>query len=810
MKWSRRLLPFLAVLSLAVFNSHCETLNGTVHLFRAGNPRAVAGQPDTYPSNSNDTRYLYGPWFGTPSAGGASDSPDYIKKNESYTLFFDNAFFNALPDVGNVNEVILVFTFEEGGVSSEDNRLVKIIGPMRRTPDESLASQIGKITFGPKRLEGDSVLVTVQIIEFDAEERENRGSFLDFVGNAAAQFNISDPVTSAEINLAKEIAKTVNDFDQNDEVLTITFELTAADANVRSDQSLPLRTGNYAIIKQDRPGFFDEQARFTSTSYSSMNLGQWILSFPFALVGDVLMILPVGINTAFADVPDGLARHELSYRPATEAESLQALREELAKGTPDLRKFSTRVLRKELQRLKDINETANQDTRENVVKNLAKLADQIVQSATASANFESVVTPVRNVQDYSAFCAKGLAEPIKIDEGWSDAEKKGAELLNMLISVYPCSAEQVRRKSFITTELDQRYGQFDAYFHSLDRVNEYEGFPAFGYPFALVFDILSLPFVGIRQAFDIDPAYEPRLVSDGLNRNDPHVRDIAPDGRPFRDETPIRYEPNTRMLVQGDRLYSNKTWITFSVEKGRDPTLWNVRRRLSESERNIQTLLRERSVREITNASRITDAIKQLESARTAQSESRVARIFGGNRIMVEENTNTNRSHDFTVQLSTGDTLDNACNVIRDGQMTVTERWTCTCKTTEGRTQCTVALKTTTANATNPTWQKSDAGAYFVEVTRKYEVTGSTSNGTTGSSETKRETATDRLQFYVEVTATAQTNTPTKPAEPQKPAAGADNPAPAARPATRRRTTGPTTAPAPRPTAQPSGDPRRP
>lgn len=247
---------------------------------------------------------LFGPWH-------RSDielEPEItVSGDQTFTVFFDEAFFKYLPDFGGSNEVIVIFKFKEGG--SEENALVKIIGPMTRTADGTYSQQIGKVSYGPKRLMGDSVNVQIQIIEFDAEEREARGSFLDFVGQAASNFNIANPVTATEIRLAKEIAKTLNDFDQNDEVLNAEFEILPVESGTlvaRNNKAIPLRAGNYGIIKQEAepwagtPLFFTEKVKEACQKHKFAATG-----FLFSLPIDLLLSFTyLPIKSLFGDSLD--------------------------------------------------------------------------------------------------------------------------------------------------------------------------------------------------------------------------------------------------------------------------------------------------------------------------------------------------------------------------------------------------------------------------------------------------------------------------------------------------------------------------
>ena len=278
-----RLIYLAVLLVILSLTSACSTLNGNVHLFK------------------EDGGYLYGPWKN------AEDNKGLIKKanaigvtnfEDTFMIQFNQAFFKYLPDLGNSNEVVVIFTFTEDG-NSEDGELVKIIGPMRRLADGSFTSSVGKVAYGPKRLDSDILSVRIQIIEFDAEESDNNSAFLDFISNASSSFSLADPVTQGQIEVAKAIAKTLLSFNQNDEVLDIEFDLLPYDTGERhwksnNSHSIPLKAGNYAIIKQEHCEFMSCFFQFTDKS----NLN------PIAWLADIALLIPTAFNKALFDNPD--------------------------------------------------------------------------------------------------------------------------------------------------------------------------------------------------------------------------------------------------------------------------------------------------------------------------------------------------------------------------------------------------------------------------------------------------------------------------------------------------------------------------
>ncbi len=281
---------------LFILFSACAPLNGNVHLLQI---------------DQNNQR-LYGPWKDADTHTDiiSKKTPSTSSTNEdSFTLYFDQAFFKYMPDLWGENEVVLVFTFNEGESDSDDHKIVKIVGPMERTGDESYASSIGNVSYGPKRVEGDVVSVQIQVIEFDGEEKDNQSAFLDFIGSATEAFSLADPVTSAEISLAKEIAKALIETNESDIVLDFKFDLLPKDPNTINKtindghRPIALRPGNWAIIKQEQCPLFRCYWPMTK------NVGDWswYTAIPkfFAVIGDLaLTTVPVTLVKIFADTPE--------------------------------------------------------------------------------------------------------------------------------------------------------------------------------------------------------------------------------------------------------------------------------------------------------------------------------------------------------------------------------------------------------------------------------------------------------------------------------------------------------------------------
>lgn len=290
----------LCVMLLAM--AGCSSLNGNVHLFK-----------------SNEYGELMGAWHGAENAIGVirkKGEGDVEKGEDSFAIYFNTAHFKYMPDLGNSNEIVAVFTFTEKNADSNGGEIVKIIGPIEHIADGSFSPYTNIVSYGPKRLDSDVLTVRVQLIEYDADENEESSAFLDFIGNAASALSLSNPITSEEIKVAKEIGKALISQNENDLILDSSFGLLPYDVNAAEWSSkvsgvnnkvlpIPLKAGNYAIIKQEQCRWFDCYGYF----YDKTSGGTAIVS----LVVDVLKSPIVLTRRIFFDSPSDSATDDFYF-----------------------------------------------------------------------------------------------------------------------------------------------------------------------------------------------------------------------------------------------------------------------------------------------------------------------------------------------------------------------------------------------------------------------------------------------------------------------------------------------------------------
>lgn len=235
------------------------------------------------------------------------DKKTFIKKGESLTIVFDNAYLQDLPDLGQSNEVVVIFEFEE-----LDQKLTKILGPIEHTADKSYFNEIASVVYGPKDLEDDFIKVTITVMEIDIDENEEIKSFIDFIKTVAEPFSLANPLTTAEMELTAEIAKTLVNFNKNDVVVSFSFTLSAYSEDVESNWlTIPLTEGTYGLIQTIKIRKLDsEYFHFTDKNYQEKASVAKLIN-PVAWVADIILMPVVAFNV-LTDTPSYKSKEDLS------------------------------------------------------------------------------------------------------------------------------------------------------------------------------------------------------------------------------------------------------------------------------------------------------------------------------------------------------------------------------------------------------------------------------------------------------------------------------------------------------------------
>ena len=269
-------------------------LNGDIHLYRA------------------EDKKLISPWI-IEISGKNTPIPSLSQNIEdTFTIIYDRANFGYIPDFDNSNEVIVAFTFNDDPGQAEEKNIVRILGPMKGITDQGLSSMINKVVYGPRPglKPYDILRVKIQVFEFDAEEREQRASFLNLVGNIAQTFAISDPVTLAEIKLAKEILGILNQMDQDDVVFEFQFDILPLLTPQNKTRAIPLAEGSYVILKQEKSNEFATYWQWTKRGLEKKDY--WC--FIFTLPADIIWLPVVAFQHWICDDPDKQSKTEPYYK----------------------------------------------------------------------------------------------------------------------------------------------------------------------------------------------------------------------------------------------------------------------------------------------------------------------------------------------------------------------------------------------------------------------------------------------------------------------------------------------------------------
>lgn len=227
-------------------------------------------------------------------------SPHHKKRGDDvFSIYLTEGYLKYLTDFGELNEVIIVAEFTEAvtGDSKKDH-VVKILGPYNNVADATKPQLLNKLIYGPKRMESNVLNMKLQVFEYDRGENEDNAAMLDFIANAGEALGLANPVTLAEIAVAKEIGKSLIAANENDLVMTIDMDFVPGMPNMKWAANskvhvLPLKAGEIVVIKQEacRPGTcFDY--------FSADRTDGW------GLWADAVMYVPTALVRATTDTPD--------------------------------------------------------------------------------------------------------------------------------------------------------------------------------------------------------------------------------------------------------------------------------------------------------------------------------------------------------------------------------------------------------------------------------------------------------------------------------------------------------------------------
>lgn len=243
--------------------------------------------------------------FSADKAGAIRKPDSNGNDGDVFAIYLTDAYFKYLKDAGGVNEVVIVAEFTEVGGQDKSATVTKVLGPYLGVADNSKPQLLGKLLYGPKKLESDHLSMKLTVLEYDQGENEDSAAFLDFIGSASKTLSLANPITAAEQVFAKEVAKSLLALNKDDVVLQIDVDMVAGpdDEAVEDNGSvLALKPGNYVLINQER-------CAPTNCYFYLTNRGN--KENPLAWLGDTLMLVPTAMRRGWTDTPDTLSLEEI-------------------------------------------------------------------------------------------------------------------------------------------------------------------------------------------------------------------------------------------------------------------------------------------------------------------------------------------------------------------------------------------------------------------------------------------------------------------------------------------------------------------
>lgn len=226
-----------------------------------------------------------------------------MQGKDVYGIFLSDGYFKYLPDIGGVNEVVVVAEFTEVSSGTKGDTVTTVLGPFDGVSDRSKTPIFNKLLYGPKKLESDQVSVSLTVLEYDQGENEDAAAFLDFIASASQAFSLVNPVTATERAFTREIAKSLLALNKDDVVLRVSFDLVGNSGHLEKFQTsngsfIPLMPGNYVLVNQEGCAMTTCFGYLTKEGESRN---------PVAYLGDAALSLPVALRRGLTDAPDANA-----------------------------------------------------------------------------------------------------------------------------------------------------------------------------------------------------------------------------------------------------------------------------------------------------------------------------------------------------------------------------------------------------------------------------------------------------------------------------------------------------------------------
>lgn len=237
-----RLLLFIALCSLLC---GCTASTGDISIYSVDSAKNLTSPLVAASELSSADGMIY-----------KTDETHALNGDDTFAIYLTDTYLRYLPDIGGDNEVLIVAEFEEVVTGTSSDTITKILGPYDSIADATKAPFFHKALYGPKRMESDLLSLKLKIYEYDLDENDKIGSIIDFIAAAGEALSLSNPVTTQEIKVAKEVAKSVTGTNNNDLVLQLDLDFVAGNSLYKHSGNnnvnvLPLKAGEIVLIKKE-------------------------------------------------------------------------------------------------------------------------------------------------------------------------------------------------------------------------------------------------------------------------------------------------------------------------------------------------------------------------------------------------------------------------------------------------------------------------------------------------------------------------------------------------------------------------------
>lgn len=281
-------MKIFLIITLYFLLSSCTSSTGDVSIYSVSEDKGLTSPLINASKLSSDPDIIY-----------KTNETHALEGNDTFAIYLTDTYLRYLPDIGGTNEVLIVAEFEEVVSGTSNDTITKILGPFESIADATRAPFFNKALYGPKRMESDILSVKLKVYEYDLDENAKVGSIIDFISMAGEALSLSNPITTQEIKVAKEVAKSVSEMNDNDLVFQFDLDFVAGDSHYSATQNvniLPLKAGEIVFIKKE--------VCSVARCYGYFNKGEGIRN-PVGYAADILLSPITAITIGLTDTPAG-------------------------------------------------------------------------------------------------------------------------------------------------------------------------------------------------------------------------------------------------------------------------------------------------------------------------------------------------------------------------------------------------------------------------------------------------------------------------------------------------------------------------